>query len=300
MKSVSPRAALLLGPALAIAACSGGESSRPRSGEPKPDPASGSNPVAGSEPAADRSAAAPPDKAGGAARASLLVMTYNVNFGVAGDPDTIELIRSSGADVVLLQETNPSWERALRAGLADRYPHIAFHHSERRAGGLGFLSRHPLELGPVQESPIGWFPAWRAVLEGPLGRIQLLNLHLRPPGRDEGSFVRGYFTSQVPRLTEAEAHAGLLDPSLPAVVAGDFNEDVRGRSLLYMAGRGLVSALERFHPAQPTWRWQTRLGLVRWQLDHILLGPALRASGAWVIEGGASDHIPVLARIERS
>jgi endonuclease/exonuclease/phosphatase (EEP) superfamily protein YafD len=265
---------------LVIAACSAGDSRRAR-GEAAVEPSPGEKPTA---------------RPG----ASLLVMTYNVNFGVAGDADTIELIRSSGADVVLLQETNPAWERALRAGVADRYPTIAFHHSERRAGGLGFLSRHPLELGKVQESPIGWFPAWRAVLDSPLGRIQLLNLHLRPPGRDDGSFVRGYFSSQVPRLSEAEAHVGLLDPSLPTVVAGDFNEDARGQSLLFLAKRGLDSALERFHPAQPTWRWQTRMGMVRWQLDHILLGPALRASGAWVIEGGASDHIPVLARVERS
>ncbi len=240
-------------------------------------------------------AAAPPPKA----RDSLLVMTYNVNFGVAGDRDTIELIRSSDADVILLQETNPSWEKSLRDALADSDAHMAFHHSARRAGGLGFLSRHPLSPDRLQESPIGWFPAWRAVVDTPLGRIQLLNLHLRPPGRRHGGIVRSYFVSQEERLDETRAHIGLIDPSLPAVVAGDFNEDARGRSILFLARRGLESALERFHPSTPTWRWQTRIGLVRWQLDHILVGPALRASAAWVLDGGASDHVPVLARVER-
>lgn len=231
---------------------------------------------------------------------SMLVMTYNLNYGVAGDRDTIELIRSSDADVVLLQETNPSWEKALREALADRYAHMAFHHSERRAGGLAFLSRHPLSPDRPQESPIGWFPAWRALVDTPLGRIQLVNLHLRPPGRRQGGIVRSYFASQEERLDETRAHVRLIDPSLPAVVAGDFNEDARGRSLLFLAKRGLESALERFHPFTPTWRWQTRMGLVRWQLDHILVGPALRASAAWVLDGGASDHVPVLARVERS
>ncbi|HWM87400.1 MAG TPA: endonuclease/exonuclease/phosphatase family protein [Kofleriaceae bacterium] len=271
MKRRSPRAPWVIGSVVLMVSCSGGE-------------ALGGGPSGAARPRASKP--------------SLLLMTYNVNFGTAGDPDTIELIRAAAADVVLLQETNPGWERALRAGLADRYRHMAFHHSPRRAGGLGFLSRHPLELEQLQESPIGWFPAWRAVVDTPLGRIQLLNLHLRPPGRDGGSFVRAYFTRQVERLSETEAHIGLLDPSLPSVVAGDFNEDARGRSILFLAGRGLDSALERFHPAQPTWRWQTRMGLVRWQLDHILLGPALRATAAWVIDGGASDHVPVLARIE--
>ena len=41
-----------------------------------------------------RTAAAPP------ARASLLVMTYNVNYGVAGDAESLRLIEESGADVV--------------------------------------------------------------------------------------------------------------------------------------------------------------------------------------------------------
>jgi endonuclease/exonuclease/phosphatase (EEP) superfamily protein YafD len=244
----------------------------------------------GSGPAGSSTAAGPP---------SLLVMTYNVNFGVAGDRETIELIRSAGADIVLLQETNPSWEKALRAALADEYQHIAFHHSARRAGGLGYLSRHPLELGRLQESPIGWFPAWPAVADTPLGRVQLLNLHLRPPGRRHGGIVRSYFASQVERLDETRAHVALLDPLLPAIVAGDFNEDARGRSLLLLAQRGLDSVLDRFHPHQPTWRWQTRLGRVRWQLDHILIGPALRATASWVLDGGASDHVPVLARIQR-
>ncbi len=273
----SRRAPWVIGSAaLVAAACSGGEAhgGGPReSAAPRPGPA--------------------------AAPASLVLMTYNLNYGVAGDEETIELIRSAGADVVMLQETNPSWEQALRAGLSDRYRHMAFHHSERRAGGLGFMSRHPIEVGEVRASPIGWFPAWRAVVDSPLGRIQLVNLHLRPPGRDNGSFVRAYFTRQVERLSETEHHVGLIDPSLPAILAGDFNEDARGRSLLFLARRGLDSVLERFHPAQPTWRWQTRMGLVRWQLDHILLGPALRATAAWVLDGGASDHVPVLARIVR-
>ncbi len=241
--------------------------------------------------------AAPPKRP--EARRSLLVMTYNLNYGVAGDCETIELIRSSDADVVLLQETNPDWEKALRDGLADRYAHMAFHHSARRAGGLGFLSRYSLSPDRLQESPIGWFPAWRALVDTPLGRIQLLNLHLRPPGRRQGGIVRSYFASQEERLDETRAHIGLIDASLPAVVAGDFNEDARGRSLLFLARQGLDSALERFHPFTPTWRWQTRMGLVRWQLDHILVGPALRASAAWVLDGGASDHVPVLARVER-
>lgn len=46
-------------------------------------------------------------------RPHLTVMTYNVNFGIAGDPETIEVIRGGGADVVFLQETTEAWEASL-------------------------------------------------------------------------------------------------------------------------------------------------------------------------------------------
>lgn len=239
---------------------------------------------------------APPPAAGG----SLLVMTYNVNYGVAGDAESIRLIAESGADVVLLQETNRAWEEALRGALAHVYRHMAFLHADRRAGGLGFLSRHPIELAGRRDSPIGWFPAWRAIVDGPIGRVQLINLHLRPPSR-RGGFVRGYFDSQVERLRETEEYLRtLVSQDLPVILAGDFNEDARGRSLQHLVSLGFESVLDRLRPWQSTWRWQTEMGEVRWQLDHIVLTRPLRATAAWVVDGGASDHVPVLARIERA
>lgn len=230
---------------------------------------------------------------------SLLVMTYNVNYGVAGDEQSMRLIEESGADVVMLQETNRAWEQALRGALSSVYPHMAFLDADRRAGGLGFLSRHPIEMAERRDSPIGWFPAWRAVLDGPIGRVQLVNLHLRPPSHHGGA-VRGYFESQVERLRETEAYLALVSNDLPVILAGDFNEDARGRSLQHLISLGFDSVLDRFRPWQPTWRWQTAMGEVRWQLDHIVLAPPLRATAAWVVDGGASDHVPVLARIERA
>jgi endonuclease/exonuclease/phosphatase (EEP) superfamily protein YafD len=233
------------------------------------------------------------------ADASLLVMTYNVNYGVAGDEESIRLIEESGADVVLLQETNQAWEAALRGALSDVYRHMAFLDPGRRAGGLGFLSRHPIQLAETRDSPIGWFPAWRAVVDGPIGKVQLINLHLRPPSR-RGGAVRGYFESQVDRLRETEAYLALVSKDLPVILAGDFNEDARGRSLQHLLSLGFESVLDRFRPWQPTWRWQTAMGEVRWQLDHIVLTSPLRATSAWVVDGGATDHVPVLARIERA
>src|SRR5262245_52667158 len=45
------------------------------------------------------------------------VMTYNVNFGLAGDPAGVAAIASASPDIVMLQETNDAWAAALIAGL---------------------------------------------------------------------------------------------------------------------------------------------------------------------------------------
>ena len=95
-------------------------------------------------------------------------------------------------------------------------------------------------------------------------------------------------------LTESRAQVHLRT-DLPTVLAGDFNEDVAGRSLKLLAERGFTSAASRFAPAAPTWRWRYRGTPIRWQLDHILHGPRLESRYFRVFEAGASDHFPLLA-----
>src|SRR5688572_6407120 len=83
--------------------------------------------------------AAPPARP---ATDQLRVMSYNVNFGIAGDPSTIEAIAAVNADIVLLQETNAEWESAIVGRLGERYPHRRFDPpTDWVAGGLGILSR---------------------------------------------------------------------------------------------------------------------------------------------------------------
>lgn len=227
----------------------------------------------------------------------LVVMSYNVNFGLGGDAEGLAAIREGGADVVVLQETTPAWERAIRAELADVYPHMRFRHC-CGAGGLAFLSRHPFDereyVGPVGE---GWFPAWRVIVTLPGSQVQVLAVHLRPPLDERGSVVAGYFPSKAVRRAEIETFAPLLDadPHLPALVVGDFNEDAEGAALRFLAGRGLRSALAVLDPTATTWRWPTSVGSVTGRLDHVVHDPRLVALDARVLKRGRSDHYPVVA-----
>ena len=226
---------------------------------------------------------------------ALRVLTYNVNFGIAGDDETIAAIRDADADLVLLQETNAAWEHALRAALSDRLPGMIFRH-RGGAGGLAVLSRLPVVeaefFAPVGE---GWFPAARVVVQAPFGRVQALSVHLRPPVSDGGSFLSGAFTTPAVRFGEIRDFFARLAPAYPTLIAGDFNEEEDGDAVKFLVGKGLISALARYAPGQPTWRWPTPIGTLHKQLDHVLYDARLEAVSAEIRSRGRSDHLPVIA-----
>jgi len=232
---------------------------------------------------------------------TLRVMTYNVNFGLAGDPAAAEVIARAGADLVFLQETNRAWEDALGAALAGRYPHRRFAEPEGwPASGMGLLSRWPIVSVQVLRGGGGPFYAWRVVVNAPGGPLQAINLHLRPPISDRGSWVVGYFSTRAGREQEARAHLSALVRGMPALVVGDFNEGDDGRAVSAVLASGFTSVLPSFAPSAATWRWSVNSLPLRARLDHVLHDSSFRALGGGVIDGGRSDHLPVWVDLERT
>ena len=236
-------------------------------------------------------------------QATLTVMTYNVNYGLAGDDDTLRAITEQQADIVLLQETTPAWEAVLRGALGERYPHVAFRHC-CGAGGMAVLSRFPFRERDYLEPPEGgWFPAWTLDVDAPLGRVQLMNVHLRPQigdsGPNLGGVVSGMVTTPPIRRREISEHFARLDADVPTLIAGDFNESESGSALEYLEKQGFRSTLPEFSDAD-TWRWNMSVvGTVARRFDHIVYGQGLEPLSARVVAAGNSDHLPVLAVFER-
>jgi endonuclease/exonuclease/phosphatase family metal-dependent hydrolase len=215
------------------------------------------------------------------------VATYNVNFGRPGHPRTVAAIRALGADALFLQETSPAWERALGADLG--YPDVRFRHwRPGRAGGHGLLARWPVVADEVLDAPTGWFPAWRVELAAPAGRLQVLAVHLRPFFSLGRGFHRSLLSTHAVRRDEMATYLGRLDPALPTLILGDFNETA-GPALELLGARGFRSP----PPPGPTWRF------ARWRraFDHIFAGPGVEVSRAEVVAAGASDHLPLVAEI---
>jgi len=231
------------------------------------------------------------------ARAALRVMTYNVNFGIPGDGPTLAAIEAGKADVVFLQEINKPWIDSLRATFGAAYPHMVFH-PRGGAGGIGVMSRLPIRAQQLiaREQDDGWFPALRLVLESPLGPVQALVVHLRPPVSDGGSFVSGHFTAPAIHEKEIALFCQSLDRTLPTMVVGDFNEEEDGRAVAYLARAEwqMKSALPQFAPDRPTWRWPTSFHTFERRLDHIVYDVRLEPLNVEVMEAGRSDHFPVV------
>ncbi len=224
--------------------------------------------------------------------ATLSLMTYNVNFGVAGDRVTLDAIEQPGADLILLQEVNAAWERSLRERFGETYPHQGYHGDDGYAGGFAILSKWPIES--IEQLPrVDWFPATRAIVRSPIGRVQVLNVHLRPPRSNSGSVVVGYYSTRGTREREISSYVSYLEPNVPTLIVGDFNESDGGRACGWLFAHGYQNALPQFSPRADTWRWPVGWFTLRARYDHIFYDASLYPLKAQVRNAGESDHLPV-------
>jgi endonuclease/exonuclease/phosphatase (EEP) superfamily protein YafD len=111
--------------------------------------------------------------------------------------------------------------------------------------------------------------------------------------------VSGFFSTPAVREAEIRDHHRALDPTLPTLVAGDFNESGGGRALKYLGERGFHNVLPAERGSTPTWRWQTSVGTLRLQLDHLVVDQGLQVLDVEVLEAGRSDHLPVVGEFRR-
>ena len=227
------------------------------------------------------------------------VLSYNVNNAAVHIRDRrgqiIRAITSSAADVVLLQETNPTWEAWLlgdSTDVASTFAHRHFHHpgaGDPAAGGIAVLSRYPLGnvriLDFPEYVPGSVFPALTCEVNIPVrtldsrGRprppddrivtINVANVHLRPPVELDGTAWLGTARETEPiRISEARelmrraaSHdgsrgTGRADPRPLHIIAGDFNEGDDAGALAHLASLGYVDALRKHVPkSKETHTW---------------------------------------------
>jgi endonuclease/exonuclease/phosphatase family metal-dependent hydrolase len=221
----------------------------------------------------------------------LTVATFNVHHPASSDPETVEAVGQTGADMIFLQEVTPSWREVLERRYGDAYPHRWFA-VRGGAGGLGILSRFPLEEARVLPPPIK-HPAGLVRVKTPAGDVQVLNLHLRSVFTGD-NVVSAFFSVGDDHVQELRAYFPHLR-RMPTLIVGDLNENPGAAATGWLKDRGFVDALPRHRRNQYTWR--TLGGSIRLALDHILFDSTFESLDAWVMPGGDSDHLPVVARL---
>ena len=226
------------------------------------------------------------------------ITSFNVNLDLFDDPSTVAAVGASDADVVCLQEVNAGWRDVLRTTWHETYPYMAFEGDA--SGGLAVLSRYPFVDRGVHVALEDWHPAWHIEVDSPIGPLQVLQVHLRPPySRQEG--IGGLFDVDQDHLTEITGYSAECDAEVATVVLGDFNEGIDGPAIRQLEAEGYVNALPAFRPGQETWRYGRGLyGQTVDTIDHVLYESArLDPLNAFVKKVGNSDHLPVTVLLER-
>jgi endonuclease/exonuclease/phosphatase family metal-dependent hydrolase len=252
-------------------------------------------------------ATAPPAPAG---ERELTVLVYNIRAGkdLAGRENlgrVAELVRSTGADLVLLQEVD---RNTRRSGPMDQPATLARLTGYSAAFGrtIGFqggdygvalLSRWPIRrdtLVPLAvTAPPGRTVEGReqrgvllAVVAAPGGPLAVLTTHLDHTGED---LWRVQEIATVLRVARTMA-----EPGMPLLLGGDFNSGPESAVHQELRGAGFRDAWEgcgegdgKTFPASAPVR----------RIDYLYVNGDTRCRSARVLPGEASDHRAVLFRL---
>ena len=216
----------------------------------------------------------------------LRVFSGNLMNGGADPEAFADLVRGSGADVVVVQELSP--EQA--AALSRVFPHRDLEPA-RDFTGMGIAVRHPAEFDRV---PLTYRDAWVARLDPAdwpalPGGLEIVNVHIASPTWGEHGWTQ--FTR---RRAQSLALLQYLDRTRgrTRIVVGDFNATPSWPLYRSVAGRLEDLALRhaRSRDAKParTWtRWVGGPPLLR--IDHCF-GSGLRVDDFQVVAIRGSDH----------
>jgi endonuclease/exonuclease/phosphatase family metal-dependent hydrolase len=184
------------------------------------------------------------------------------------------------------------WTQSLKDRLGYRYRYETFQIDDPYAAGIGMMSKYPV-VSAQYLPKVDWFPALLVVLDTPLGHLQVLNVHLRPPVKPAG-FVGGAIYTPSIRKSEIVNFSSYLDPTLPTLIVGDFNENEQGDAVSWLQEHGYRSSLPEFSPNAKTWRWPlTSYVSYRQRFDHLCYNSLLEPKSVAIDNSGWSDHLPV-------
>lgn len=239
-------------------------------------------------------------------KATLRFATYNVYWQNSSkdkrNPDSIvSVINEIAPDILVLQETFCFSEQKLERHFTKSYPYRLFRHYHSKTGlnedGLGIMSKYPIVKNTYFPPVYGWFPAWLFVLKTPKGYVQVLNVHLHPrlaSDNNIGLFGEGLWLTPYFRLQEITSYYPCLNPKLPTIIAGDFNENDYGAAGKYLQKHCFQDLLLSISSCIKTWHTQFGPFTFTGRYDRIYTTQTIHPRNCQILQKGQSDHFPVI------
>lgn len=201
----------------------------------------------------------------------------------------IAQIRRWDPDVIMLLETDRTWEREMDI-LLQQYPHYLKEPLENTYGLL-FYSRFPITEGRILYLVENDVPSIEAILQLPSGHlVKVWGLHPKPPvpGEDSRSTAKDKEIMKVALKVRKE--------KLPAIVMGDFN-DVAWSHITELfrktsgildprIGRGFYSTFSANY-------W-----FLRFPLDYVFCSAHFGVIKMKRLKHNGSDHFPMFSHFE--
>jgi endonuclease/exonuclease/phosphatase (EEP) superfamily protein YafD len=211
------------------------------------------------------------------------IASWNVHSSNLEEERAIAWLEQTDADLLLLSEINPRWEKRLLQ-VSARWPYQI---REARAGasGIWLLSRWPLSpaapVGLAAEQSNPWIACTASTPHGP---VRLMGMHPRTP---RGGFR---FHSRNAQLDWAATFAASAPG--PVVIFGDLNCTPFSPWFDRLLERGRLHDTARGRGLTPTWS----SGPWWLPIDHILTGGNLQLQTRQILPDRlGSDHFPIRA-----
>ena len=223
----------------------------------------------------------------------LVVASYNIKWGNHDWQTTADLIRRTGADVVLIQESSVDAQMGLQLHLGGVYRDMDFRNAASRCG-FAILSKYPLRnVRTLLRDNGTYYLAMLADVQVGERRVALANVHLR--------YKQLLSSTESVRAREITRVYKLLPPDRAAIVAGDFNSFSHQWAPTFLRACGFVDSLAAVNgDSQRTWHWRKGPLRVATRIDYVFHSPHFRTLAGHVMAEGPSDHYPVVSVLQWS
>ena len=169
---------------------------------------------------------------------------------------------------------------------------------------LGILSKHPFEARFIHPEADGAFGSQLAVIHTGNVDIQILNVHLAPPGLISTQFplrtIKEFMDSESKRVAELKLLLSKLNQELPTLVAGDFNSLPASATITTVLNHGFTDTHNTTTNTPPVSTWHDEIEGVplSLRLDYIFCDNTFTPVTNGVLLCASSDHSLIFSEME--